>query len=249
MAARNKTFADRLKKFGVAYGAGVSIETVTEGLQELSTLMFGEVAKAISDQEFKSTTIEEAAKRTGEALFKGFQAATVLSAPGPTVQLGIDTVEARREKAQTAKDKAEIAKKANELARDSKLAERARDVAEEHRADVFRENGVDKVTIDAEAFTTYMQDEADPDFAASLGMTEEGLNEALELGGEIAIDAEGYAHLIGRESYDQIADHVRFDEDGMTALEARSSNRTRWVSNLRNSMRSSRASTLRSKRR
>ena len=220
MAARNKTLADRLKKFGVAYGAGVSIETVTEGLQELSTLMFGEVAKAISDQEFKSTTIEEAAKRTGEALFKGFQAATVLSAPGPTVQLGIDTVEARREKAQTAKDKAEIAKKANELARDSKLAERARDVAEEHRADVFRENGVDKVTIDAEVFTTYMQDEADPDFAASLGMTEEGLNEALELGGEIAIDAEGYAHLIGRESYDQIADHVRFDEDGMTALEA-----------------------------
>ena len=70
-----------------------------------------------------------------------------------------------------------------------------------------------------------------------------------ELGGEIAIDAEGYAHLIGRESYDQIADHVRFDEDGMTALKPRSSNRTRWVNNLRNSRGSSRASTLRSKRR
>ena len=123
--------------------------------------------------------------------------------------------------ARTAKNKVELARQANELAKNSKLAERSKDVAEEHRADVLRENSVDKVTIDAEKFTQYMQDEGDPDFAASLGLTEEGLQEALELGAEIRLDADGYAHLIGRESYDKIADDVRFDEDGMTGAEAK----------------------------
>jgi len=123
--------------------------------------------------------------------------------------------------ARTAKNKVELARQANELAKNSKLAERSKDVAEEHRADVLRENNVDKVTIDAEKFTQYMQDEGDPDFAASLGLTEEGLQEALELGAEIRLDADGYAHLIGRESYDKIADDVRFDEGGMTGAEAK----------------------------
>ena len=123
--------------------------------------------------------------------------------------------------ARTAKSKVELSRQANELAKNSKLAERSKDVAEEHRADVLRENSVDKVTIDAEKFTQYMQDEGDPDFAASLGLTEEGLQEALELGAEIRLDADGYAHLIGRESYDKIADDVRFDEGGMTGAEAK----------------------------
>ena len=218
---QNPTLGDRVKKFATSYAAGVYAETITEVLQEVSVIALGESAKAVSGQEFDTITADEIGERLFESGTKAFQAATVLGAPGPTIQYSLDTFEARQIKAETARRKAAVATEANEQAQNSKLVERSKDVAEEHRADVFREHGIDEITIDAERVMEYMQSEGDPDFAASLGLTEEGLSEALELGAEVTIDADGYAKLIGRETYSNIADHVRFDVDGMTAAEAK----------------------------
>jgi len=122
--------------------------------------------------------------------------------------------------AQRAMRQADHIREAMEASRRTAIARRAPDIAAEHRADVFAENDIDKITIDADRFVTYMQDSADPDFASRLGLTEEGLNDALNLGAEIVIDRNGLAYLAGLEDFDSIVNHMRFDGSPMSAAEA-----------------------------
>ena len=123
-------------------------------------------------------------------------------------------------KARKAKRQAARLKDALELSRKTKLAERAPEIAAEHRAEVFRDNDIDEVTINANTLNEYAQELDDPGFIESLGVTNEQMAEAIQLGGDIKIDADGFAVLTGAESYSEIADHVRFDDSGMTAAEA-----------------------------
>ena len=111
-------------------------------------------------------------------------------------------------------------KDALELSRKTKLAERAPEIAAEHRAEVFRDNGIDEVTINANTLNRYAQELDDPGFMESLGVTNEEMAEAIQLDGDIKIDADGFAVLTGAETYSEIADHVRFDDSDMTAAEA-----------------------------
>ena len=72
-------------------------------------------------------------------------------------------------------------KDALELSRKTKLAERAPEIAAEHRAEVFRDNGIDEVTINANTLNRYAQELDDPGFMESLGVTNEEMAEAIQL--------------------------------------------------------------------
>lgn len=89
-ALKKTSYHAALARIGTLYAQGITVETLTEGLQEAVTILFGEAAKEkekIEGKEFESATVRDTAKRILEAGAMGFYASVGLGAPGTTISV------------------------------------------------------------------------------------------------------------------------------------------------------------------
>ena len=85
-------------------------------------------------------------------------------------------------------------------------------------AEKLKAEGVDTVYIPAEELQSFDQDGSATE---TLGLTSEAVAEAARNGQDVAIDAAAYIrHILGKEGFDALQRHTRFDVAGMTAAEA-----------------------------
>jgi hypothetical protein len=114
----------------------------------------------------------------------------------------------------------EIADEGNKAALASALAERAPAQAAEHKAAVLRASGVDKISIPADKLAEFAQSQ-DGDWLANLGVADQ-IEEAQALGGDVEIGVDAFAtYIYGTENYVTLADHIRWEQDGLTSLEGK----------------------------
>lgn len=141
-----------------------------------------------------------------------------------SAMIGVGSAYNQSAKARRAEKARENLLAANDAAMQSKLNQgRDLDKAAEHQAAVMRAQGVDSIAIDAQAANDMIQRHQadDPDLAEKLGLTEDGLLEAMETGGDVEIGVDPFArHLYGTEYFADVADHVRAKPGEMTAAEA-----------------------------
>lgn len=194
--------------FQVVAGAG------TEGSQEIiEQVLQNLTAYSLYDPE---QTIFDAS-----VLYEGGVGATVGALASATIGGGSALRNSMRmRQAQKAKEKLLAA---NEAAMNSKLNSRDPARAAAHRAEVLRAQGIETVSIDAEAASTFFQEymAQDSNFIENLGITQQELSEASAIGGDIEISVDAFAeHLYGTERFNDIADYVRLGDDTMTSAEA-----------------------------
>jgi hypothetical protein len=84
-ALRNPTVRQKVAKVFVKYGKAVGFEALTEATQELSTILFGEAAKAVSGEDFPSIPVEQAIERIKESGKAAIAPTIVFGLPGSAV--------------------------------------------------------------------------------------------------------------------------------------------------------------------
>jgi hypothetical protein len=85
-------------------------------------------------------------------------------------------------------------------------------------ADKLKSDGIDTVYIKADELLKFDQDGSAAD---TLGLTSEAVQSAAAEGQDVAIDAATYIrHILGKDGFDALMRHTRFDIAGMTAEEA-----------------------------
>ena len=217
---KRPTFRDALKRFATTYSGTVTVETVTEGVQELVTTMVGEGAKAFSEQDFQDgVTLAEAFGRSAEAGATAFRATTILGLPGPVSSFAID---ARR--AQQAEKNVRTIQALNESAGDSKTRERVPERFRRFVEEATADGPVENMYVDVDKWDELFQSEnIDPQEAAAEVFGDNGAayREARAEGGDLQIPTARYAEKIaGTDFADRLAPDVRFGVDQMSAREA-----------------------------
>lgn len=217
-ALRDKVTRDALTAFGKKYAQGITVETATEMMQELSTILFREVAQADSGQEFEDDGgFSAGAERVFEAGKEAAAATVLLNAPGPSVSLGADLHRIKRAQA----DKAKI-EELQGLVEQSNTAKRAPDKLELLIGKAKENGDVQDAHIPVEAFVEYFQKQGlDPSqVAEELGITEQ-FKTAQESGGAVAIPVETYtSKLVASGQHQGLINDTKFDPDGYTVNEA-----------------------------
>lgn len=124
----------------------------------------------------------------------------------------------------TASRNRETAEQLHALAQQSKLAQRSPEKFEEFVASL-KEDGVDTVYIDPQAFRTLFQsDQEAAQAAADLTGSSTTYFEAAVSSSRIAIPVEKYvARLATNKKAESLLDHIAFTADGLTAAEAKES--------------------------
>ncbi|QDP54901.1 MAG: hypothetical protein Unbinned3065contig1002_3 [Prokaryotic dsDNA virus sp.] len=85
-------------------------------------------------------------------------------------------------------------------------------------SDKLKEDGIDTVYIPAEEVMRFDQDGS---LAETLGLESASLQEAAVEGNDVEIDTATYIrHILGKQGFEQLLEHTRFDIEGMTAREA-----------------------------
>lgn len=217
---KRPTFRDALKRFATTYAGTVTVETATEGIQELVTSLVGEGAKLASEQQFEGVaTLSEIFGRSAEAGATAFRATTILGLPGPTASLAVD---ARR--AQQAEQNVRVIEGLNEAAGNSRTRERVPERFRRFVEEATADGPVETMYVDVDRWDELFQSEnIDPQEAAAEVFGDNGAayREARSEGGDLQIPTARYAEkLAGTEYADRIAQDVRLSVDGMSAREA-----------------------------
>lgn len=96
----NKSIANVLLKGGAKWAGHVGIETATEVGQETSNVVFGELAKNINNELYKTgfapAAIEDITTRLVDTAKESAKAFTLISGPGNVVQTGMDAIAAAK---------------------------------------------------------------------------------------------------------------------------------------------------------
>jgi hypothetical protein len=203
-----------LTNFAARYASGVTIETITEGLQEGLLIIAGETAKAASDGSFKELTGEEAAQRLAEATYKGFQVATLLGGLSSGTRLGADLMHMNRSK----KRADELKSKAVQL-EDNAFLERAPDVAAKV---IDAQSGGQTVYIPADKFMELYQSLGQDPYGPPLPNWRARVDDAFNTGGDIRVSlGEFIAHLGKNPKDNPLFDIVRTDPNDYVSKEMR----------------------------
>lgn len=216
-ALKNPTFVGALTRAAAQYGRVVSVEVATELLQEMSTILGGELSKQLSDGDFKGMTSEQIGQRLEDTVVKTAQAVSLMGAPGPVANVFLDGARASR-----AKKQQEMIKALGEGSAASKLRERMPDKYQEFVSRI-RENGpVENVYIPVEQWNEYFQTQGiDPsEMAAEVTGSQQAYNEAAATG-DMVIPLDRYAaRVAGTDTHTGLAKDIRFQPDDMTLRQA-----------------------------
>ena len=201
------------KGWAKAYGGEVS----TEVAQEAVTMLSGELAKMVDNNEFASMDIEEFTVRMLGILEK---VGTGMLLPAGIGSGGRFVVDATR--ASKARSNEKVFEAMGETSAASKVRERLPARFQDFVEHVTRDGPVQEVYIEAERFRDYFQ---------SAGLTLEDVaqtvpsvaaqRDAFDNGGDLHIPIGEYAaHLAGTEHHQGLAPHLRLRAEDMSAVEA-----------------------------
>lgn len=214
----SQTFRSVMKGAAKRFAKTAATEGTTEALQELVTIVSGEIAKGVDDGEFNTLTSDEIIQRVGEAGYKGAQGGIGISAPGIGAQSIID---ARRVQ-QAHKHQQKVSERINKIL-GSKLAERNPNMMEELYQSVADDNGDGEVGISVAPVLNQLQEAGiDPiGFFDQMGVSDQELFEAVRDGGDINVKAGKLLTAIkNNDMSDVVLASIRKTPDAMTALEA-----------------------------
>lgn len=209
-----------LTRLALSYGEGIGAEVLTENLQEISSIVGEEVAKAFSPESgAKPATAEDIQNRLWDITTKTFKAMVVLAAPGPGIRFISEKRAAKRaEEDATTLD--ELAKQAQS----SPLTQRDAGASADFHARVLENVGMPDVSVTAEAVSQVVATSENPtEMLAKLGLDAETLANEQARGGDVSIPAETFTKEVLQNPavYEQVKGHIRVDPNGMTLEEAK----------------------------
>ena len=217
-AVKRTTVKQAAAQMAKVYGAGVGAEVTTEVMQEAVQIAAEEWGKVLSEEDLDAASADEITDRIETIAIKTFKAMTVLALPGPGANFAIDASAARQ-----AKTRREDIQELHKVQDQSKLQERDPDKAAEHQAAALKEAGVEEVFIVAEAIQELAakSDLSPTEFYQQMGI-EDQMEEALVIGGDVRLTGQQFArHVMQSDNFEQLADHIRFRSEDMTAAEAK----------------------------
>lgn len=216
---KNETVAARLAAFGKDWVKAATIEGITEGVQELSTILGGEAAKALDQGQFQSIEVGPAAARVAESAKDAFSGSLVLGAAGGVtnqIQLSArEKIEARK-----MQQNADLIRAIGDTAKESKLLERMPEKYKELVATIKEGGPVENVFIPAEKFTEYFQGKGvDPALVAE-EIGAKNFKEAVAAGSDVMVPIENYASTIAKtDAHEALAQDIRFYQEDKTLRE------------------------------
>lgn len=219
---KTETGRQALASFGKRWIGAITTEGITEGLQELSVIIGGELTKVGSGDELRAPTMEGVTDATGRALEAGLDAAAGAAGLGLAGGLGnrVGTTVKDRIEARKVEQNQTLIRALGEAGTESKLAQRMPEKYQE-LIKTIREGGpVENVFIPAEQFNSYFQSKGvDPSIVAQeVGATNH--KEATAAGTDVMIPVEKYAATLARtEHHDALAEDIRFNQSEKTMRE------------------------------
>jgi hypothetical protein len=202
-----------LVKAGAQYGTSMVAEIGTEITEELVQIAAEEIGKQFSDGEFEAITPEEMAQRVGEVANHTMKAMVLLAMPGPGMYVAVNLQDAKQ--AGTSARELNLIK---EKMGDSKLSDEKKS---QFVSAILRDKQVDEVYIPGDMIREWLDAAEDPhSLATALGI-EEQLDMAVDFEQDITVKGEQFAqHILLSERYDDIKDHIRITEYGMTKADS-----------------------------
>jgi hypothetical protein len=153
---------------------------------------------------------EQMVERMVDVNIQTLKTMVVLGFPGAATEFAASAREGR-----LARTRGEVA---DELVSRIKAAPDPAEAVEQVKR-AFVDRGVSQVWITADAVVEAADKSGNPAaYYAGLGVTDQ-VKEAAILGGDVRISANTYADLMNWAAYQDLKDHVRFDQDGMTRAE------------------------------
>lgn len=214
-----ETAGRALGKALASYAKALGGEVSTEVLQEITDVVTEAAARQPGQPE---PTWGEIGDRLSEIAGKTLEGMALLAVPGPTLQFV-----SQAERAQRATERAEVFEAVSARAAESKVRQRNPEQYAEFAQRVAEQQGIQDVFIDAPLFAQAMQTAgvSRADLEAQLPTVFEQLEKA-EAHADVQIDVvlragEFQAKLARTPLGDALMEHVRFDQDGMSAQEAK----------------------------
>jgi hypothetical protein len=216
-ALRSPTVRAALAKAAKAYTGNLTLETAVELVQELSTILGGEAAKAASGVE--GATGEEVAGRLSETAVQSALSFTLLSAVGPAAGVRGDLRAARQ-----AEHNQTFFTALGEGVAQSKTAGRSPDAVQSFLAKATKDGPLADVYAPVESWTTYWQSQnLDPaEMATEVTGDSEAYARAVREGTDLVIPTARYAaKLAGTEHNAFFAQELRTDPNAPNFREAK----------------------------
>ena len=203
-----------IKDATLMYGKGIFTEVTTEVIQEIVNIGAEEIGKAFSDADFDSITEKEMSDRLTSVMEKTFKAMVLLGMPGAGAYVAVNIQDAKQ---------AGIYQKELDALK-AKLDESSMTVEQKSKmvGEIMKENNAESVYIPSEFLQEWIELDQDPESLANvLGVTGT-LENSVEYGLDVEIDAERFAqYIVQSDRFEFINDHIKITEHGMTAAEAK----------------------------
>lgn len=204
------------RNLAINFGETLGAEIVTEVLQESVTMVTGEMIRP--ENIGHELTMDMYLDRIADTALQTFQGAFLLSTIGPGARYYGDL-----RRAQQAQRMQSVFDQAAESSSKSTTRKNNRGTYQQFVQRLRDQGMTDVVYVDAERFTTYFQDKGrDADaVAADLGIEQADLEEAREIGGDVAIPVDQYADkLAPTQAGFDLAGDLKGSVDAMSAREA-----------------------------
>lgn len=226
---QDKKLIDAAASYGFSRGAIIgTIDTITGGL---ASKTFGGILKNAVTQ----IGIQAAGGGGGEALAQAVtegnvdwnevaleMVSEIVGTPGDIAAVGGSFLSDKRRSAQAAAN-AEKMDKVREQVESSPLTQRDPERMVQHQVDSLKASGIKKVWLDSEAFLhTLPNDTTTEQLAQQWGLDPKEVTAAIGIGGDIELTPEQFArHVMLSDDYAKIQPYVRWQQDGMTANDAK----------------------------
>ena len=218
-ALKDPEFAKRMTGLAGRYADAVATGGVTEFMQEVSNIAFGELAKYYDDDSFKTMTLadvsdtifsKETFDRAGAAAKVGFQAAAGFGAVGMATTVAMDWN-------QTQSDFTTDQQKLNQLEEIDKNSKLKKRDPVTYKQVIDEITGDQRVYMDREAAAKLVSSlEASGDTSILVEMLKQKLGEAGD-SGNIELTVGEYAtEVVGSQHHDAIRPHIKMNENSIT---------------------------------
>lgn len=210
-AVKDPRVVAQIGRAAAAYGGAIAGETGTEILQEALSIMGEEVGKSLSDVE--GADLPELTDRMAQIFVKTLSAMSVLAVPG----IGASVIADRRRARQAVKNSENL-----DILKE-RVDELPKETAQATTESALEQSGLTEVYIPAQELVNAANALPDPtELYRTLGADGAfvaAIEDAATLGGDVRLDQRRFTALLQSDLFTNLAEHIRFDLDGMTAFE------------------------------
>lgn len=217
-ALRTQTGRAALVEAGKLYATTVGKETAVEVAQRAVTIIAGEAAKIESGQNIQPIGLDEAAADLANEAVGAFQSFLIIGAPGPLMQVAVDT-----QRAGEAAKNVDFFKALGGAVTSSKTLERMPEALQDFIGRATKDGPIERVYAPIDTFTTYWQEKGEDPAAIAAELTgdRQAYANALRTGEDLAIPTATYAvKVAGTEHNAYFANELRLGPGEMNAREA-----------------------------